>query len=184
MLTGTSGSAGLFTVAGTTNVPNGVVHGRQLRSPARQRAALVRVSVPRSTRPGTYRSTPPSPRSRRPADHALAGGHRDGGQLKRAPVHPRGSPRRTAVPTSCPASAETACVGTMTRHGEQGDGAGREGQRRVVRLGRELRLKGGTKGTLRIKVARKGRNTWHEGQVEDQGHGRLSRQATTNRGTR
>ena len=55
VLTGSNGSAGLFTVAGTTTVPNGVVRGRRLplSGPGRS-PALVRVSVPRTTRPGTY----------------------------------------------------------------------------------------------------------------------------------
>ena len=163
VLTGSNGSAGLFTVAGTTTVPNGVVRGRRLplSGPGRS-PALVRVSVPRTTRPGTYlvNATVTQGAQTRTITRSLVVtgkaaklklGTRFGSRLDR-----RG---RSAVTISCPASAEEGCVGSVTLNtASRVVVPAAKAKRRVLRLGKaRFRLKGGTKGTLRIKVGRKGR---------------------------
>jgi len=163
VLSGNNGSAGLFTVAGTTTVPNGVVRGRRLplSGPGRS-PALVRVSVPRSTRPGTYlvNATVTQGAQTRTITRSLVVtgkaaklklGTRFGSRLDR-----RG---RSAVTISCPASAEQGCVGSVTLNtASRVVVPAAKAKRRVLRLGKaRFRLKAGTKGTLRIKVGRKGR---------------------------
>ena len=161
VLTGSGGSAGLFTVAGTTTVPNGVVRGRQLplSGPAPCRAGAGKRAA---TKPGTYavNATVTQGAQTRSITRSLVVtgkaakvklGTRFGSRLGRA--------GRSAVTISCPADAADGCVGSVTLNT-----AGRvavpaaKAKRRVLRLGKaRFRLKAGTKGTLRIKVARKGR---------------------------
>ena len=144
-------------------MPNGVVRGRRLPLAGPGRVpALVRVSVPRSTRPGTYQvnATVTQGAQTRSITRSLVVtgkaaklklGTRFGSRLDR-----RG---RSAVTISCPASAEEGCVGSVTLSTASKVAVpAAKAKRRVLRLGKaRFRLKAGTKGTLRIKVGRKGR---------------------------
>ena len=163
MVTGSSGSAGVFTVAGTTTVPGGVVRGRQLPLAGPGTVpALVRVSVPRSTRPGTYQvnATVTQGAQTRSITRSLVvtgkGAKLDLGTRFARRLDRRG---RSAVTISCPASAEAGCIGSIRLvTGSKVVVPAAKARRRVLRLGKaRFRLRGGTKGTLRIKVARKGR---------------------------
>ncbi len=124
--------------------------------------ALVRVSVPRSTRPGTYQvnATVTQGAQTRSITRSLVVtgkaakvklGTRFGSRLGRG--------GRSAVTVSCPASAEEGCVGSVTLNtASRVVVPAAKAKRRVLRLGRaRFRLQAGTKGTLRIKVSRKGR---------------------------